>query len=297
MQAFALNSTYIPELLNSDFREGKSTNFSISSKEKSLDIRKNNLLVLLKPDNKDLKFSYNGRITNVGEITRIPPTTDEVKRHNKTQTPLTIKYKHNFTLIAGNLLQENNLLSELKYSLTAVDNYNKPEVHFYSQYRKLIKNDYDTIVNGWVYATRTAFGNLVNAIPRKNKLEFMLQAMDKFDTIDFRSISLLEGLDFLYDYINTRILSRGKLLVETNKMIHNKLNDILPVDEIGFFDPSNGESNNLNIQALIFEELFKMEKQVDLRLALDDAIEKNPDIQKHFIKIFEKQTWPIDLKQ
>jgi len=301
MQAFAINTKQVPilqVLSNKDLHKGIEASFSILSEEKSLDIRLKNIIILAKPQNNDLMFINEGIITKIGEITQVPPSTKDIERAiaNGRPSPKE-KFRYNYTFQVDKLLQKNNLLSDLQYSLTAVDNHKVPQSHFYQQYRKLQKNDYDTIVNGWVYASRTAFGKLVNAIPRKNKLEFMLQAMDKFDTIDFKSIPLLEGLDFLYEYINSRILSRGKLLVETNKLIHNKLNKQLPADEIGFIDPVTGTTNNLNTQATIFDQLFALEKKADLKSVLNEAIKQNPEVQDHFTRIFNKQTWPIDLRQ
>jgi hypothetical protein len=213
MSTVAINTKYIslPELAQVNaLRIGSKGEFSILSTDRALPIEVGNDLLFIKPDNSDLVFTNSAIIKDIGEK-------DLVK--GKPHIPgkgLTYenrdRYNHHFKYEVKTVLNRNNRLSELEYSLPVVDNYNKPETHFQSQYRALPQNDYETIVNGWIYATRTVFGKLINALPRPNKLEFMIQAMDHFSAIDFRNTSLLEGLDFLYQYIDRRILSRGIIL-------------------------------------------------------------------------------------
>jgi YD repeat-containing protein len=229
-----------------------------------------------------------------GLTTYYIPSDKDLKKHRGPLKPKDT-YRHHYSFVVDQQLKTNNLLSDLEYSLPIIYNYHKPKVHFQQQYRGLQKTDYDTIVNGWVYATRTVFGKMVNAIPRQNKLEFMLRAIDNFSTIDFTKIHLMDGLEFLYEYIDARILSRGRILVATNNLIEKKLSDIIPPDEVGFISPDGEQNNKLSTQAKIFDELFSLEKKHNLRQSLKSFIAQKSEQEERFEKIFSKQTWPIDL--
>ncbi len=214
MSFIAINTKYVtinPIPSNVAVNRRQKRSFFISSAVNELSIRNDDKLIIAAPIYKDLKFTEEAVVTKTGDVRIIKPSLKEVEENNKaSKPPLKEKYEHPFELEIIKQLSENNTLNDLEYSLQSVYSYHKPIVHFQQQFRALNKNDFETIVNGWVYSARTVFGKLANAMPRQNKLELMLQAMDKFNTVDFAKISLLEGLNFLYDYIDRRILSRGR---------------------------------------------------------------------------------------
>lgn len=298
MSIVAVNSQYvvIPGFSNpSLFKVGHTGEFIIKSTEQSLPISAGDDLIFIKPSKGDLIFSNSGRISKIGrkDIIKGKPVAKGATFSYQNKDA----YNHYFDFEVKAILNKNNKLSELEYSLPVVENYHKPEVHFQSQYRTLPKNDFDTIVNGWVYATRTVFGKLVNALPRQNKLEFMIEAMDHFSTIDFKDTSLIDGLDFLYRYIEHRILSRGKLLVATDGIIKNELKDLLPPNDVGFIDPETNSIQNISNQADIFKNLFKLEKEKSLKSSLEDTLKKNRELEARFQKLFIRRAWPVDLEK
>lgn len=124
----------------------------------------------------------------------------------------------------------------------------------------------------------------------------MLEAMNNFSTIDFKNVPLTIGLDFLYNYIDRRILSRGRILVDTSQILHNELSDVVPVEEIGFKDPESGKENTLGPQAAIFAKLFALERKTDLRILVKKTISENAEMEHRFMQIFDNETWPIDLQ-
>lgn len=299
MPALAINTQYVT--ISSTNQQSYSTigfegGFQINSVLDEIDIRENYEVIIASPIEKDLNFVSEGVITKVNSIDRVPPSPELVAK-NKREGLSSPKenYSHNFRIKIIKELKKNNLLSDLEYSIKSVYRFNSPIVHFQSQFRSLSKQDYETIVNGWIYIARTAFGKMINAIPRQNKLEFMLQAMDHFSTVDFRTISLNEGLVFLYDYIDRRILSRGRLLVATKKLIEEHLSDILPISEVGFINPETKGTNNLNIQAQAFENLFHLEREVDFRKFVERETSEDSTLENRFLQIFKNESWPIDL--
>jgi len=299
MSALAINTQYVDILPinNQSFsQKGFEGSFAINSALDQLLIKENDEIIIASPFQKDLIFISEGIIAKVNSINPIPPTQELItKRKLDGLPPPKETFSHNFKIKITKELETNNLLSDLEYSIKSVYRFNNPIVHFQQQFRSLSKQDYDTIVHGWVYAARTTFGKLINAIPRQNKLEFMLQAMDHFSTVDFRDIALDEGVVFLYNYIDRRILSRGRLLVATNKLIKDHLSDIIPSEEIGFFNPKTKQTNNLNLQASAFEDLFQLENKSNIIKFIKKSISEDSQLEQRFLQIFKNETWPIDL--
>jgi hypothetical protein len=276
MSAIVINTKYV------DFISANQQNYSTKGFEGTFFIRSSMDQIGIKEDDEvivasliedDLSFVSEGIITKVKQIDKINPSSQLISQKKEEGLPAPKEYyHHNFKIQITKGLKNNNLLSDLEYSIKSVYRFNKPIIHFQQQFRDLSKQDYDTIVHGWIYTARTTFGKLVNAIPRQNKLEFMLQAMDHFSTVDFIHISLNDGLNFLYDYIDRRILSRGRLLVETNTLIKNHLSNIVPTNEIGFVNPKTEKSDSLSAQAEVFENLFELDAKSDLRHEIKKGI-------------------------
>lgn len=294
MGAFALNTKHV-NIESTDRTEKPSFKgvFYIHSELEDLPINGGDNIVLLEPIRKDYRFTGYGHITKVGPIQLVAP----LPSYFPSDKPKKDEYLHFFDLEIENELQKDNLLTDVEYSLTVVYNYNNPISHFAQQFRSLINDDYETIVNNWIYSARTVFGKLINAIPRQNKLEFMLQSMNHFSTIDFTHVPLQEGLIFLNRYLEERILSRGRLLVETNKIIKDRLSDLLPLDRVGFVNPTNNKENTLEPQAAIFEDLFSLDSKMSLAEMYRLSNSDSPIIEGRFSKLFESKTWPIDLNE
>ena len=280
---------------NSTLLAGYNGNFRIESTEPSIPIEIGDDILFIKVVKDDMIFTNTGIVSSVGkrEFVQGQPSTPGRRRQFRDRD----KYHHHFNFEIKKILQKNNKLSELEYSLPIVDNYHHPEVHFQAQYRSLPEKDFETIVHGWVYATRTVFGKLVNALPRQNKLEFMIHAMDHFSTIDFSNISLIDGLDFLYQYIERRILSRGRLLVATDGIIKKELSDILPTEEVGFAGPENEYVHNISNQAQIFRSLFALEKEKSLKTTVKETVENNKELEARFQNLFSRRSWPVNLEK
>ncbi len=297
MSAIAINSKYVPI---TDFEKqeplkiGKIVQFKINSLEPELPILLGSDLLIIKPTNDDLVFTNSGTIISIDQKKLIKGDSSPNQKNNAKKRD---SYDHYFKFKVEEVLNENNKLSELEYSLPIISNYLNPTVHFQNQYRTLEKNDYETIIKGWVYATRTVFGKLVNALPRQNKLEFMIESIDNFSTIDFKQISLVDGLDFLYKYIERRILNRGKLLVSIDNILNNSLGHLLPAKSIGLIDPESTKIQNINTQAQIFKDIFALERGKNLQTSLDETVKKNSELEARFQKLFSRKTWPIDLER
>ncbi|MGI4751266.1 MAG: hypothetical protein ACRYFB_11580 [Janthinobacterium lividum] len=215
MTGWAINTHYVelPELQRQPNLPNNSKGiFSIESELSILDFKKNSPLVFIKKNENGFIFINIGTVTSEVSIVALKRREESVSIViAKNKAVPKDKFRHTYNYLINKTLEVNNSLNDLKYSLKAVDNFGKHQKYFEQQFRQLIDTDFKTITNGYIYTARTVFGKLVNSIPRQNKLEFMLNAMEKFKTIDFTKIPLLEGIDFLINYLNRRILSWGKV--------------------------------------------------------------------------------------
>lgn len=301
MQNLVINTdkaiVYAAKDASGRYKSDETGEFQITSIVQNIGLRVGVPIVFLSGSNSDAVFVNTAEVTSVGKVITLPPKLDVNYSRGlpNTQQPRPT-YIHEAKFQISKELVQNNLLADLEYSLKSIYRYNNPKVHFHQQYRTLPEADFETITNGWIYSVRTVFGKLVNALPRQNKLEFMILSMNEFSTIDFKRVLLRDGLKFLNDYIERRILSRGKLLVETNRLIKTHLGDLLKSEEIGFVNQDSEKENLLSIQSEIFSDLFKLGDEQKLTTVLRESEQKNIETERRFDKLFDNETWPIDLR-
>jgi hypothetical protein len=241
-----------------------------------------------------LTFDFCGKIVNV--VVPQPAskeTINEWPNPTVTRRPVTENNPfllHSFSIQEDKPLWEHNQLDDLSYSLISVEDFAKPLVHFQHAHRTLPPNDYLTIRNGWVYLARTAFGKLANALPLENRLELKIRLLQELKVEDRGPKDYSSLLQFLLDYIETRILSRGRHLVSANNKLHQVFKGSQIPFQFGLEDPNTpGQTDLVHEQALLFENLFrKANPQIlnELRNMADD---------NRFSKIFKRRPLPLNL--
>jgi hypothetical protein len=223
----------------------------------------------------------------------------EVARElNKASESNRVYYVHEF--IGSHLVKlkgPNNSLDQLAFSLLAVEDYYHPAVHFQEQIRTLTKEDYDTVLNGWVYLARTAFGKLANALPLANRLEFRIILLKEFKAEVIQHPDYVKLFGMLYDYIDRRIFSKGRMLIQTAEMMHEVLDDLdkEQIADIGFIAPGQSHGDSIVVQADLFRSLFDEGKPALLR-ELNSEVTKNRATEDRFTHIFSRRELPLILK-
>jgi hypothetical protein len=205
-----------------------------------------------------------------------------------------------YELEVGNLhplVGPNYTLDRLAYSLKAVERYEKPIVHFQRQVRNLDTEDYTTIKNGQVYLARTAFAKIANALPLRNRLEFRLWIDKEFGYQPAKDIDYLKYLDLLLDYLESRIFSRGRLLIATDDMIRSS-KVVMPEHArtmIGLAD-EEGNDDSIHEQANLFRPLLEKGKLEILR-TLKTEVDRNTVEQSRFKRLFKNKPLPLILTE
>ncbi|HWZ21462.1 MAG TPA: hypothetical protein VNW06_02345 [Cytophagaceae bacterium] len=304
-RTYVINNKYIGLEINSNMISNKSNpSYEVVSRSKDPEVSKNDLFVMMEPlslNDKDDKyeFKYEGIISSVGQTIQLPTSIkDQIENENRkarNEPPLSPEYSRKIELEIIKALPGHNYFDDYAYSLLTVRNYNKPIIHFQQKHRIIDHNDFESITNGWVYIARTAFGKIVNALPRPNRLEFTLYVMNRFKTNDLRGLPYTELLEFLFDYIEKHLHSQGKLLVASDNIIQNELSNTgIPHQEVGFIDEELNKSNLLYIQAGYFRTLFETDQKYNLLNTLNSGIRNSPQ-ETRFDKLFKKRLWPLHL--
>lgn len=270
----------------------------IKSRRPQLGIREGDKYLLLgeqKPHG--FRFKEYGEVKDIAIPEDLPFSPSEITENERRKAlgiPLLAPMrKHTIQISPEKQLGPLNRFDDLIYSLLTVKNYARPMVHFQRQYRELVNKDFETIINGWVYVSRTAFGKLGNALPNDIKLQFMLIVMEEFKTMDFTSLKYDKVFDSLKDYLEGYVLSQGRLLIEIERMLREDLGDLdIPVAEIGFYDDESKKADLVQPQAKLFQELFAVDPENTLIQEIKTGIKKNKH-EERFYNMFKERTWPL----
>jgi hypothetical protein len=278
-----------------DIRQGHTSPFELDiiSRWSRIRVSQGDNYILLSNQPHDFRFKEYGEVKHVADAVGLPYTQAEINENNRRArlglAPIPPRNKHTVHISPKQQLQNINRFDDLVYSLLAVKNYARPMAHFQRQYRGLSQIDYDTIIKDWLYVARTAFGKLVNALPNDVKLEFMLIVMRDFKTMNFTKLQYDDVFDKLEEYIEGHILSQGRLLIETERM----LREIgAPAGKIGFYDEENLKTDLVQTQARLFQDLFAVDPGNTLIQEIKTEIERNEE-ERRFDQIFKDRAWPL----
>lgn len=254
-------------------------------------------------------FTQFGIVKKIGTIEPIE-LTDAQKLQNKIlkrekRPPLPQEYLHTFILEDVGEIKENRELVDYSYSLLSVNNYLNPKRHFQQQYRAVHEYDYETITREQIYIARTAFGRLINALPKESKYDFVLYAIEEFGTVEFRGIDFIKAYEFLWKYINDSILSQGRYITSAFEILSEKFGQTgVPIDKVGFANHADEEKglfgsdlkgDNLSIQARYFQNLFEHSRSNTLSYESLKSVTKNDEEERRFGYIFSNRLWPVDM--
>jgi hypothetical protein len=205
---------------------------------------------------------------------------------------------HKFNISNFRAFQGSNFtLDRLSFSLLAVDKFAKPIVHFQHQIRNLTWEDYETIRQGWVYLARTAFAKIANALPLRNRIELRLWIDKEFGYERENEVDYIKYFDLLYEYLEARIFSRGRLLIATDEMINEVLQDMSSQDRVQIgLSTELGIPDSIREQADRFRKLFEKGKP-ELLKELNDEVIRNRDSQERFQQLFRYEPLPLILNQ
>jgi hypothetical protein len=208
-------------------------------------------------------------------------------------------FRHTIPVKIHKKFLENNLLDEYMYSLIAVRNFSNPSIHFRHKVTSLNHNDYETIDRQMIYVTRTVFARLINALPRENRLDFVMKSIAEFDTVDLRTVPFLKAIDFLKIYVEENFLSQGRLLLGIDSLLNKGFTNLkLPIEQFSFASPDESKfiEDNILKQASLFRELFSIDENFNLINKVLKGLPNNKETEERFNALFRNKAWPIILR-
>jgi len=241
------------------------------------------------------------------ESTPTQPTNQEAavnesrKRRGLTQFNY---YLHNIKFTEGEPFTKFKFLDDYTYSLIKIyKRYLKPTRHFSRNITTLDKVDYETLQKERIFFERTLFGKLINALPYQNRLQFLLFSIDKFGKADLRDVKISDAFPLLKDFVGSGVISLGKTLINSNRLIQGMSDLFGDNADIGFADESELKKRKgknitridfLTPQVELFEELFSISDSFE-DLFSQKELKTGTKDKELFNKLFRKRFWPVDL--
>lgn len=322
MSSFIINTT------NNKATYHFSKNWQNDKHDGSFTIRDSSPVPVIKVDNSFVSFISNSTSKNVFEnyqmankgvvnkVQTIPSNLNskeiEINKRLIESGKNELKmYEHSYYFLEANPFTKNTFLDDYTYSLLKIyRRYLKPIKHFSFAVTKIENNDLETFENEEIYYERTLFGKLINSLPYHNRIEFILFSLNEFKTSNLNDIPISSSLPYLMDFVDSGVLTLGKYLVETKRILSNLDNLFSDINQVGFIEEEmlnkeqdslvNMEDNNLassNLivpQANLFEDLFSL----DFNIQSFNKIFKqksNTESLARFTELFRKRGWPIDV--
>jgi len=187
--------------------------------------------------------------------------------------------------------------SDLTYSLERVYRYNKPYRHFYRQYVNLSREDYETIISGLIFWSRTAFGIFINELQREQLNRFIQELAQINPELLLPAPDYYRVWQVLNDFIQEEFVDAASLLKEIHSLVDTlgtEFNLGLEYTELGLSTDDYGEADLLHKQEEVLSKFIsslKFEKQ-DILQELTINIEKS-ETELRFQKIFGGTPWPL----
>jgi hypothetical protein len=293
MQQHLLNQHYCRS-----YWEGSSFHVGFLSSRNEPLIGKGDECILANSHNDNLFFESVGKILSEDKI-EVASDSDLKEWPNQivAKRKLTDGKKlhvHSFTIQTNKDLETRNRLSDLAFSLVTVKQYANPFKHFSRSHQVIPPEDFETISKGLIYFARTAFGKIANALPYENRLELRLIILDRYPSDFDAKNNYPVLLEILSEYIERRILSRGKQLVAINQKAQEIFRDDAFVKKIAFGNENSIEVDFVYEHAKKFEWLFKNGKPEILTRIIQE-VKVGSENESRFIRLFRNRAIPLNL--
>lgn len=263
----------------------------IFSNYNDINITNNDNIVLFNnKENNDSFFSYFGVVLEKKIISN--------KEREKEATKNTINMFDLKIRIDG-LLTENNTIKYLTYSLYKTDNYLKPWKQYNRSYAFLYKEDFVSIINGKIFLSRTAFGTIVNSLPKFHRLSFLQYFVENEPETYFGVNDFVKGWQILKEYIYYHILQPTEFLISSYETFI-KLAGGEESSQVAFVDDENKKVDNIKEHLAYVGVIDTTDKQqetdqldeeylTDIEVGLNELAGSEIDYNKYFMG----KPWPI----
>jgi len=236
---------------------------------------------------KEWVFEFEGNIKNTEEVKE----EKENENYNKEKF-LKITFD-NIKRLEGKVILEN-----VMYSLKKIQKFETPYLEIKNNLNKITPIEYDAIVDGEIYYSRTVFYKLFNSLHKEHKIAFYSHIFNSSKNKNKIENNFSKLLPLLQGYIETHIYNSAILFIEAINVLQALQQDI-NLDEIGF-DSSEEKSLSGVIDYSVHQIEYSKQfiSNYDSMPKIDEIrneYENFKETEEEFYKIFKNTPFPTEL--
>lgn len=199
-----------------------------------------------------------------------------------------------------NKFDEPRYLQDYAYSLLRVYRYREPWRHFNRSYTRMVPFDFETIVRGYVFWARTAFGTFANVLPEPKLFEYLRLAAEHRPDWVVRGGDMGAAWSLLKSFIEDEYIASASVFVGAATALR-ELGQDQEVNIVAerFALAGDGErADPIVIQADHFNAMltsFRENPDGPIIDQFDRSIEQARPIEERFEQAFKEVQWPLDV--
>ena len=204
--------------------------------------------------------------------------------------------KFSITVTEIKEIEEPLSIDDFSYTLLKIYKwYNDPIRHIRSPYSRLDKSDFDAIISGRIFISRTAFGKTLNALHIDHRVSFLQNLIQENPDLYARGNNYIEAFALLKEYIQTYIYPDVKMVSEIGAFLLDLNSE--EAGNLGFADPENfeKESDNIMEQVKLCNDFNLTEYGIDYIDFLFEEIKNATNEEIQFSNSFNNRPLPIYL--
>lgn len=229
----------------------------------------------------DWTFKYQGNIKNFEYLTE-ESEKEEIK-HIK------------ITFVQVELLSKLRNLDELKHSLKCIKDINRPLNGIKNYLNRISKVEFNSIVFGEIYYTRTLFYKLFDSLQKDHKLAFYYKVFSESSNKSRIENNSKILLPLLLDYIESTIYKPAIMFVDSIKILQD-LNQNTDISKIGFDSPNeNRRIDYADIQFKNSEDFISSFNRIPRIDEIKEDYYNYESTENEFYEIFKSVPFPTNL--
>lgn len=254
-------------------------------------MRERDTVVFFKRGDRDVHFVRRGSVDQVSRSTNKDTGREEVSQ---------------VTFAVGDDLEPARVLSDFTYSLERITRFASPQFHFRNRIVKLTDSDFDTIITGRIFWSRTGFGTFVNSLPVERLLVFVQRVAETNPGVLLRRADYSVLWPLLRNSILTEYLDAHFFVSEIARLAGNLQETGLDYQQLRIAIAGTNMSGSvatLQHELAGFHETVSNSDTEDLRVMasgdqsalftrIDGRIERDSDTERIFENIFRATPWP-----
>ncbi|WP_143328855.1 hypothetical protein [Burkholderia sp. AU31280] len=277
---------------------GDNRRLEIVSRRK-IKIRNRDRIIILDSDLNLLRDVFDVISIETADITPLPlehsrnitPTINEDQ-----EAPQEQYYNYTFHIKKISELPGSTDLDDFRYSLEFIKRTNYPEVHLRLPYRHIPHHDFDALINGHIFWSRTAYFRILNGLPEITISQFNYEESIRDEE---KRSKYLEKFNRLVEFVEKIVLTVGHTLLESEKRWNNLKSAVSAgsLEDIHFYSVNDQKSSSAGVQLQYFKELFEIlepqknqpeEASLFTQLRLKIENEETSASERIFERIFAK---------